>query len=236
MNTRADDLHIDTNLFSALGHAQDDQERFMNACMQFAERNYDYVQTWFVREFQFLSDQDSNDAMHEFFVTLSFRLMGESPQAKLHEFKNAGHTGKLCFHLYLKAIARNAARDFIRKQRRLNTREVVVSQEIMEGKIISCMEQVVLGESEEMLSDIRSQAGIKDRDWNVFISSLEYSAAEVAERRGLTLTAIYAINCRVRKKLLEIQSQIQENYGSIGRLIISDADQLSCATFHPDST
>lgn len=236
MNSRADFLHIDTNLFSALGHAQDDQERFMTACMQFAERNYESVQKWFVREFQFLSDQDSNDAMHEFFVTLSFRLMGESPQAKLHEFKNAGHTGKLCFHLYLKAIARNAARDFIRKQRRINAREVVVSTEIMEGKIVSLMEQVVLDESAEMLRDIRIQAGINDRDWNVFISSLEYSAAKVAERSGLTPTAIYAINCRVRKKLQEIQSQIQEKYGPIGRLIISDADQLSCARIHPDST
>lgn len=232
MSSSAGFLHIDTNLFSALGHALDDEVRFLSACMQFAERNYEFVKRWFVREFQFLERQDSEDALHEFFVTLSGRLMGESPQAKLNKFKNDSQSGKLSFHLYLKAIAQNAARDFVRKRRRSAAKETLFTPEIMEEKIASVMELVIQGESDAMLQDIRKRTGISDRDWKIFVSSLGQSAAEIAATTKLTCTAIHVINSRVRKKLQEMQSQILEKYGMIGRLIISDADQLSCAT-HP---
>lgn len=232
MNSKITDLHLDSNLFSALGHALDDQERFLSGCMQFAERNYESVRTWFVREFDFLSNQDSEDALHEFFVTLSCRLMGESPQAKLNEFKQNGDSGRLSFFLYLKQIARNAARDFVRSRRRLEARESSVASDELETRLVSLIEQVIFSESDTMLHDIRQQSGINDRDWKVFVSSLELRAAELSQSTGLTSAAIYVINCRVRKKLQEVRSQILEKYGMIGRLIIADADHLSFAD-HP---
>lgn len=227
MNSNRVPLGVDTCLLSALGHAADDFDRFLLACEQFTERNYEAVKNWFDEEFQFLSVNDRDDAMQEFFLVLSSRLRNEIPQSRINIFKADSRFGKLSFFRYLRVTAKNFAKDFarrevVRKNRILNLRASPLAK-----RTFFLVEETISKELDSLLFDVKKSSGITDRDWQIFTYSLCHSTSEVVTEFNLTTGAIYTVKSRVYKKLQNIQGSIIDKHGHVESFVLSYAHLLS---------
>ncbi len=215
-----DPLDIDSEIFSGLRHAIDDPDRFLNACTEFTARSYDRVKNWFDREFSFLRADEREDAMHDFFLTLSKRLMTEYVQARIRQFREDREQGRTRFRRYLKVTAVNAARDFARHERRRKgiTLRPEFLQEL-ESRTEKLMDEVLAEDSELVLSEIKSIAGVTDREWEAFLSTLDLVSGEHEET---SRQATYAAASRVRKKLVRARPIVLRKYGEIGDLLLTE--------------
>lgn len=222
-----DSFGFDRSLMSALGHAQDDPERFLMGCMKLAERSYKKVNLWFERDFSFLSPNDREDAMHDFYLTLARRLMTPRPQENIQEFGQDEQYGKLRFRRYLYTTARHAALDFAKKQISIQSYE----KTLHEGKIADSaqilMTEIMTEDTELMLSDIKNLAKISDHEWRIFLASFEATSMEVASKLGVpSAEAVNSANHRVYNKLSKIRGQIVGAYGHVGSLILEDSEKI----------
>jgi len=215
-----DPLDIDSEIFSGLRHAIDDPQRFLDACAEFTARSYSRVKTWFDREFSFLRPDEREDAMHDFFLTLSQRLMSEYVQARLRQFREDREQGRTRLRRYLKVTAVNAARDFVRHERRregVNVHADFLQQ--LESRTIELMNEVLAEDAELMLSDIRLTAGVTEREWQAFCSTLDLAGGDYEET---SRQATYAAASRVRKKLERSRPVVLRKYGELGDLLLTE--------------
>ncbi|MCG6158221.1 hypothetical protein [Rubinisphaera margarita] len=215
-----DPLDIDSEILSGLRHAIDDPERFLDACTEFTARSYDRVKKWFDREFHFLRADEREDAMHDFFLTLSKRLMTEYVQARIRQFREDREQGRVRFRRYLKVTAVNAARDFARHERRREGAQVRTDfLQQLEARAEKLMGEVLAEDTELMLSDIKSIARVTDREWQAFLATIDFSNAE---REETSRQATYAAASRVRKKLELARPIVLRKYGELGDLLLAE--------------
>jgi hypothetical protein len=212
---------------SALGHAGDDPQRFLQGCMRLANRSYEKVTLWFERDFYFLSIDDRRDAMHDFYVMLAQKLRTEKPQDNIQLFGEDEQFGKLRFRKYLYVIARRTARDFAEKQKKIHSRERSLIEDEIATRAHKLIDEIMAVDTDQMMMDIKKRAKISDHEWAIFIASLRLSPNEVAsELKIKSAGAVSAANYRVNKKLVSICSHIVSTYGHVGSLILSDSKNI----------
>ena len=227
-NASCDSFGFDRSLMSALGHAEDDPQRFLRGCMRLATRSYEKVTLWFENNFPFLSVNDRRDAMHEFFMILAHKLGTERSQAHIHDFREDEKSGKLRFRKFLYVVARNAARDFARKQNKVYSRERSLIEDEVATRAHKLIDEIMAEDTDQMMMDIKNRAKITDHDWTIFTVSLRLSAREevASELEIQSVGAVSAANYRANKKLESISGYIVSAYGHAGSLILSDSKKL----------
>ncbi|MCA8987242.1 MAG: sigma-70 family RNA polymerase sigma factor [Planctomycetaceae bacterium] len=220
-----DSLGIDTNILSGFGHAHDDYDRFMRACQDFTARSYYRVREWFTREFVFLAPQDREDAMHEFYLSLSRCILSESVQFRIREYKQTGEDGIVQFKRYLRKAARNAAHEFSRKRRRY---DIKYDEDELIEKTTGYYEVLLEDDLKVLLDEIQKVASITPHEWAIFVNSLDAPATKVMKSMDLnSIQAVHAANTRVRRKMEANRHKIIKQHGFSGELILHDAIVLS---------
>ncbi len=226
-NASCDSFGFDRSLMSALGHAGDDPQRFLQGCMRLAHRSYEKVTLWFESNFSFLSVNDRRDAMHEFYLILAHKLGTEKSQGHIQVFREDEQFGKLRFRKFLYVVARNAARDFAKKQNQIHSRERSLIEDEIATRAHKLIDEIMAEDTDQMMMDIKKRAKISDHEWAIFIASLQLSPHEVAsELKIQSAGAVSAANYRVNKKLVSICAHIVSTYGHVGSLILSDSKKI----------
>jgi len=226
-NVSCDSFGLDRSLMSALGHARDDRQRFLQGCMRLANRSYAKVTSWFERDFYFLSINDRRDALHDFYVMLAHKLKTEKPQDNIQQFGEDEQFGKLRFRKYLYAIARNTARDFAEKQIRIHSHERRLVEDDIAAQAEELISEIMDEDTYQMMMEIKKRAKISDYEWAIFVASLRLSPREVASKLEIkSVGAVSAAIYRVNNKLVSVRTYIVSVYGHVGSLILSDAEKI----------
>ena len=225
-------VFVHTSILCGLGN--DDEKGFDEAFVRFVERHYLHMSSWF-RRFGHNREQDLEDAVQDFFLSIRRKLRSERSREVLKAFAEDGNGGKEKFRKWLWRIAKNASIDFLRSRK--SKSDLLFDSESVganfEEGLSAEIELILRDDFEAILGQIgRRVVGLSignservgPNDWEVYKQRFIFEKEELADQFGKTTRAIEQSIYRVSKGLKTIRSELVEQYGVMTRFIIHEPD------------
>jgi DNA-directed RNA polymerase specialized sigma24 family protein len=217
------------------GFADDCDVKFDEAYVSFVKRHFRHMRSWF-ECFQQIPEQDREDAVHDFFLSIRRKVRTPRSRKVLQSFIDDPVAGKRNFRKWLWTIAKHSAVDFIRARR--NKFESIGGHEsdeiVLRNLLCEQIESLLRDDFETMLVSIGSRVigvrvkgagNVSATDWELFVLGFWTPKRELARRFSKTERAIEQSYYRAKKGLLEIRGDILHHYGFTERFAIMGHDE-----------